>query len=169
MAPLRRRPPSRSPAICTSGRSTPSRAVAQFEDQRFFMVQAAVAGDGRQFFRRMMPGAVAGGDWDRWGGPGCSCSSQHLLQRRRSASHVVVGDAFRWRRRSAGSRTDLSCGSRRDAGTPAMMPLAASASTTGAAGFGSLTVNSLKKAGVTTSTPGSCGQLVGQRRPPWHG
>ena len=57
----------------------------------------------------------------------------------------------------------MSCGSRREAGTPAIMPFAASASTTGAAGLGSLIVNSLKKAGVTTSTPGSLRQPVGQR------
>src|SRR3954462_2037127 len=77
-----------------------------------------------------------------------SCSAD---VRAAKSSSVLVSVAARISKFS----TLLSFGRRREAGTPAITPLAASASTTAAAGFGSLIVNSLKKADVTTSTPGS--------------
>ena len=80
-----------SSAICTSGRSTPvtpSRPSSKIS--AFFMIEAAVAGDGRQFVRVDRCPA-------RWGGPDCSWSSQHLLQapwrRRRKSSSVLVSVA----------------------------------------------------------------------------
>ena len=56
---------------------------------------------------------------------------------------------------------DLSCGFRRETGTPAMISSSASASTMGAAGFGSFSVNSLKNVGVTSSTPLMRREFVG--------
>src|SRR5205823_604923 len=51
--------------------------------------------------------------------------------------------------------TDGSLGMSRDTGTPARMRLFASASTTGAAGLGRRTANSLKKLSFSTVTPGT--------------
>ena len=68
MAPLRRRPPSRVVGHLHVGQIDAGHAVAaEFEDQRLFVVEAAVAGDGRQ---------LVGLDRARlrWGGPDCSWS-----------------------------------------------------------------------------------------------
>src|SRR6185312_6868367 len=122
-------------------------AMAQFEDQRLFMVQTAIAGNRRHAgaARLACPGRTALIVHAHYR---TSCSA---LASAAKSSSVLVSVAARISRFS----TFLSRGRRREAGTPAITPLAASASTMGAAGLGSLMVNSLKKAGVTTSTPGT--------------
>ena len=82
---------------------------------------------------------------------------------RNSAMHaaypsVTVSVAATTSRSASSGRS----GSSRETGTPAMIPCAASASTTGAAGFGSRTVNSLKKLSFSTSTPGTAGERFGE-------
>src|SRR5258707_3786594 len=120
-------------------------AVAEFKNQSFFMIQAAIAGDG------------------------CDTGGKSLARRRGTALIVHAHDRTSFSAEASAVKsssvlvsvaakiskfsTDLLCGSRREAGTPAITPLAANASTTGAAGLGSLTVESLKKAFVTNSTP----------------
>ena len=48
-APLRRRPPRRVSEICTSRKIDAGDAVAaELEDQRLFVIETAIAGDGRQ-------------------------------------------------------------------------------------------------------------------------
>ena len=128
--PLRRRPPSRASATCTSGRSTPvtpSRPSSK----------------------------ISGSSWSRPRSPEMVASSWPLRPRaRRSAALIVhAHDStsckrarrrrrsphrcwFRSPRRSADRARSASCGIRREAGTPAIMPFAASASTTAPAGFG---------------------------------
>src|SRR5205814_6309911 len=113
-------------------------AVAQLEDQRLFMVQAAVAGDGRD---------TGGESLARATRTALIVHAHDKLSRSASisaakSSSVLVSVTARISRFS----TVLSCGKRREAGTPAITPFCAKASTSGAAGFGSFTVNSLKKA-----------------------
>src|SRR5689334_13307143 len=122
-------------------------AMTQFKDQRFFMIQAAITRDGRDTRRKGF--ATAGGaTLIVHAHHKTSCNA---LASAAKSSSVLVSVAARISRFS----TLLFRGSRREAGTPAITPLAASASTTGAAGLASLMVNSLKNACVTTSTPGS--------------
>ena len=71
--------------------------------------------------------------------------SQQVLQRAGECFDIRVRHRFRRRHEKEVRELGLS-GTSRETGTPAMMPFAASASTTGAAGFGSFTVNSLKNA-----------------------
>src|SRR6185295_13574366 len=124
--------------------------MIQFKDQGFFMVQAAIAGNGcdaggKGFARTTWPSLIVHAHHR------ISCSA--LVSAAKSSS-VLVSVA------ATTKRFSQPRGSRREAGTPAITPLAAKASTTGAAGLGSLMVNSLKKASVTSSTPGSAASLL---------
>ena len=87
--PRRRQP-------CTSGRSTPvtpSRPSSKIS--ALFMIQPAVAGDGRQL---VVAASCAGA---ATGGPDCSCSSQHLFRAPLEARRNLRRCWFRWRPRSA--------------------------------------------------------------------
>src|SRR3569832_530955 len=119
--------------------------AAELEDQALFMVEPAVAGDRGELIdvgRARRCGAallVHGHD----------TTSASALAKASQSSFVLVSVAATIRR----SRAAVSCGISREAGTPAMMFLAARASTTSAAGFGRRNVNSLKKLEVTSDTP----------------
>src|SRR5262249_27280606 len=122
-------------------------ATSNLEDQRRFQIEAAVPGDGgnivvlnRARLRRTSLIVHAHARTSFSAGSTAAKSSS-----------VLVSVAATIRR----SRAAASCGIRRDAGTPARTPFCAKASTIGAAALGSFKVNSLKNAGVTSSTPGT--------------
>src|ERR1700761_1703326 len=104
------------------------RAMAQFEDQRFFVIKPAIAGNGAEFFRRDGAGSNGAAAAGFVGGrraalivhahykPSCSAEV-----RAAKSSSVLVSVAARISRLA----TPGSCGSRREAGTPAITPLAA--------------------------------------------
>src|SRR6185295_10888791 len=113
--------------------------AAEFEDQRLFVIEAAIAGDGFEFTVVV-----------RNAGGRASLLVHHASTFVSAAAKVsmscgVVSSVAATIKRFA---TDLSCGSKREAGTPPSTCSLVSFSTTSAAGFGSLIVNSLKKAGV---------------------
>src|SRR5882762_8599170 len=124
--------------------------LAHLEDQRLLDLQRAVTGEGGGC------GGRVGGDAARTTLRTVERLDHHSTSLRAAISgpmpcSVVVSVAASSSRFS----TDGSSGIRRDTGTPARMRLAASASTTGAAGLGRRTVNSLKKLSFRSFTPGS--------------
>src|SRR5690606_2618897 len=108
--------------------------AADLEDQLFLMVQAPVARDGGNFIVLRRPT----GRWARRGRAALIVHAHRrapfkAVSKAAKSSSVFVSVAATIRRLAAAG----SCGSRREAGTPAITPLAASASTSGAAGLDS--------------------------------
>src|SRR5579871_100090 len=118
---------------------------AEFEQQRFFVVESAVA---RNRLRVI--------DFDLFNASGAAdrvhrherISASALANESQSSSELVSVAATMRRSRISGRS-----GHKREPGTPPKMPREASASTTASAGLASLSVNSLKNCGVTSDIP----------------
>ena len=124
--------------------------LADLEDQPLLDLQTTVAGEaGRHIASgRRCGGAAALRTVERLDHHSTSFRPAMKAAMPPSVAVSVAASSSRF-------STDASLGSRRDTGTPPRMRLAASASTTAAAGLGSRTVNSLKKLWLITFTPGT--------------
>src|SRR5579862_7707780 len=117
----------------------------QFEQQRLFVIETPIAGEGLRVFH--FDGFDACGTSDRVHRHDTTSASACAKASQSSSGLVSVAATIRK------SRIFAWCGHRRDPGTPPRIPRAASASTISSAGFGSFSVNSLKNCGVTSDTP----------------